>query len=30
MGDVLIYLGMQNFIEDDGASMFVDNLIKLN
>ena len=30
MGDVLIYLWMLNKIKDDGANMFVDNLIKLN
>ena len=30
MGDVLIYLGIYNYIKDDGARMFVDNLIKLN
>ena len=30
MGDVLIYLCISNDIKDDGASMFVDNLIKLN
>ena len=30
MGDVLIYLWMDCFIRDDGAKMFVDNLIKLN
>ena len=30
MGDVLIYLWIENKIEYDGANMFVDNLIKLN
>ena len=30
MGDVLIYLWIRNNIENDGAKMFVDNLIKLN
>ena len=30
MGDVLIYLWIENNIGNDGANMFVDNLIKLN
>ena len=30
MGDVLIYLLFENKIKDDGANMFVNNLIKLN
>ena len=30
MGDVLIYLWIENKLKDDGANMFVDNLIKLN
>ena len=30
MGGVLIYLWIKNNIKDDGAKMFVDNLIKLN
>ena len=30
MGDVLIYLRIDNKIKDDGAEMFVDKLIKLN
>ena len=28
--DVLIYLRILDLIKDDGAKMFVDNLIKLN